>query len=98
MVAIEPYMSNVHHFHAGVRHSHFQDRILLVRNAMSHRHGVVTMCDNSDNKGGISVLLPGQPSVQAATGVNKNVPTIIMDDLLQVVSTDIAIIKIDIGE
>ncbi|XP_064643054.1 uncharacterized protein LOC135497200 [Lineus longissimus] len=90
VVAIEPYNRSVLHFHRGAEVGGLTDRLTLVYNAISDKHTSVTLKDNNDNKGGISVRIPDSPS-------NKNrISTITLDDLLQVVDNHVAVIKLDI--
>jgi FkbM family methyltransferase len=91
VVAIEPYYRNVLHFHHGVAAGGFLDRVALVYNAISNKHTTVTLKDNKDNKGGISVRIPDPQ------GNENRISTITLDDLLQVTSNPVAVIKLDIG-
>jgi hypothetical protein len=66
-------------------------QVVLLQNALSSRHRNVSLSENANNQGGIYVLEDAKP------GVPQDIQTVTMDDLLSLMSSQTAIIKIDIG-
>ncbi|CAG5116970.1 unnamed protein product, partial [Candidula unifasciata] len=103
VIAIEPLEENVKRFVAGVNANHWNVNIILLVNALSDSHKNVSLSRNVDNQGGIRVLDSceqyGWIFSQRKEDLHKktcNVPTLTFDDLLYLVNTKTAIIKIDI--
>nr|KAI8765115.1 hypothetical protein BgiMline_002785 [Biomphalaria glabrata] len=96
VVALEPQDENIKRFLAGVRAEPWQDNIVLLANALSDRHWNVSLSTNEDNQGGIHVL-ENCGHIWTKSGRNQcTVVTLTLDDLLYVITTKTAIIKIDI--
>lgn len=105
VIAIEPQEENVKLFVAGASANHWNDNIILLVNALSDSHKNVSLTTNADNQGGIRVvdtcqqtgwLFSHRKAQTNTTGCS--VPTLTFDDLLYIVDTRSAIIKIDIGK
>ncbi|KAH9512984.1 hypothetical protein Btru_035529 [Bulinus truncatus] len=94
VVALEPQDENVKRFVAGVRADPWNENILLLANALSDRHRNVSLSESEDNQGGIQVIEKCD-HLWSKGGYCTSV-TLTLDDLLYVVSTKSAIIKIDI--
>ena len=89
VVAVEPKPETVQHLHKSVNVNHFQDRFVLVQNAVSDVRTNLTLYHHLNNQGGSSI-------VWRRSGVGPTVETIFFDDLLEVFRDAEAVVKMDI--
>ena len=67
------------------------DKVYLLQNALARTHRNVSLSVNVNNQGGIKVL-------EDRDWDQQTTQTIVLDDLLSLIQSSTAIIKIDIGE
>nr|KAG5709703.1 hypothetical protein BaRGS_027728 [Batillaria attramentaria] len=90
VIAVEPSLENVKRLKRGAQLSGLVDKIVLLKNALAKTHRNLTLSVNSVNQGGIQVLEEGDCREGETTR------TIVLNDLLHVLTADTAIVKIDI--
>ena len=88
VIAVEPKWSSVQRFHKSVNMNRLADRILLLQNAVSNRREELVLYSDDTNQGAASLRFPLKHK--------EIVRSILMDDLLEVLHTNVAIIKMDI--
>lgn len=104
VIAIEPEEESIKRFVAGICADQWNENIVLLANALSDSHKNVSLTRNADNQGGIRVLdncqrsswIFGKNDFHSAS-TECNVPTLTLNDLLYLVTTRVAVIKVDIG-
>ncbi|XP_064619572.1 uncharacterized protein LOC135483008 [Lineus longissimus] len=102
VVAVEANLAHVRKLYQSVQLSNFENLVTIVYNAVSDRHTTVNLVVNSTNLGhGFippdSLYYNGSLNMPTPSYLQtKSVKTILMDDLLEVVSFKKAILKIDI--
>lgn len=90
VIAVEPSLQNVNRLKKGAQMNVLTDKIHLLKNALAKTHRNLTLSVNSNNQGGIHVLEDGEwPD-------GETTQTIVMNDLLYLLTAHTAIIKIDI--
>jgi len=95
-VAVEPFPENYKRLHKSIWLQNFQDKIVLVINPVSDKRSQVNInLRNFDNKGAVDLVFSGQTAkcINCSIGSEK---TILITDLLEVITFKTAIIKIDI--
>ncbi len=104
VIAVEPYLKHVEMIHKALDLNGFRQNFTLVYNAVSDSHKTVALQFKKENRGAIRVIESQfQAGLQTHTGngclswtSGSHVQTIVMDDLLEVVTFTKAIMKIDI--
>ncbi|ELT97437.1 hypothetical protein CAPTEDRAFT_221435 [Capitella teleta] len=96
VVAVEPYASSLKRFHKAIEIGGFQDLITVVQNAISNERHSVEMREYADNQGGVSLTDEFADPWCEGPECPAHTRTIVMDDLLEVMNFDEAIMKIDI--
>lgn len=91
VIAVEPSQENVKRLRRGIQMNRALDKVYLLQNALARTHRNVSLSVNANNQGGIKVL-------EDRDGDQQTTQTIVLDDLLSLIHTGTAIIKIDIGE
>ena len=97
VVAVEPFIDNIHHFHEAVKLSGtIADKITLLQNAVLDKRGKFNLGMDFMNQGGITLDLHQENAVCDILDSCHRTTTIYLDDLLEVITFKRAIIKIDI--
>ena len=92
VVAIEPLTTNIVRLHQSVLLNNLTSNYVLVKNAISDIRKDVEMTVNPRNLAGSSMV----NIFKSKTGKKETVSTILMDDLLEVITFKEAVMKIDI--
>ena len=91
-MAVEPLMTNIKRLHKSVLLNSIASNYLLVKNAISDIRQDVEMTVLPKNVGGSSIF----STFRSNTGEKEIISTILMDDLLEVITFKEAVMKIDI--
>ena len=95
VIAVEAYKPTLDKLHHSILRNNLTYKITLVHNAISDTYQIVTMGTYPDNKGGSYVA--GRSENQSKTDAGEIlVKTILMDDLVELMTFDHAIMKMDI--
>ncbi|XP_076459505.1 uncharacterized protein LOC143292801 [Babylonia areolata] len=89
VMAVEPSPQNMKKLIQGIHVNKLANKIYVLQNAVAKSHRNVSLSVNSNNQGGIMVLEDKDPD-------HQTVQTIVLDDLLHLIDTPTAIIKMDI--
>ena len=88
VVAVEPKWSSIQRFHKSVNLNKLTSNIVLAKNAVSNKRELVNLYSDDTNQGGSSIQYRQQHTEQ--------VQAVLMDDLLELLTTKVAILKVDI--
>jgi len=92
VVAVEPFPDNYNRLHKSIFLQKLQDKIVLVKNPVSNvRSQAKVNLLNWDNMGAVSIAV-GKP----CSNCSNDPQTILVTDLLEVITAKVAILKIDI--
>ena len=91
VVAVEPLLENIKKFHKSVKINHLEQKITLLQNAVSDERVNATLVQSSNNRGN-NILYPYGTYAKKL----ENVFSVTLDDLLEVITFDKAILKVDI--
>jgi FkbM family methyltransferase len=104
VVAVEANFEHIRKMYRSVQLGNFENLVTIVYNAVSDSHTTVSLVVNSTNRG--HGFIPPGTQLNTSTGTNpyatpgylqtRKVKTILMDDLLEVITFRKAILKIDI--
>ena len=94
VLAVEALDRHIEMQKRAVELNHFQDRIVIVHNAVSDVYDMVSLATHKGNMGSTHVVV-GNKLANTFYAPNK-VPTILMDDLAEVIPFQRGIMKIDI--
>ncbi|XP_076447040.1 uncharacterized protein LOC143284246 [Babylonia areolata] len=89
VIAVEPAPQNVKKLIQSIQVNGFADKIHVLNNAVTKSHINVSLLVNSFNQGNTEVLEDKNPD-------HQTIQTIVLDDLLHLIDTPTAIIKMDI--
>lgn len=103
VVAVEAYIKHVEMIHKSVVLNQIQENFTLVYNAVSDEHNTVALSFKNGNMGAIRVIeanirseaIP-RVSINKCRSTGSHVATITLDDLLEVITFDKAVLKLDI--
>ena len=101
VAAIEPAYENVVRLHKGAVLNKCQHLVTLLHNAVSRKHMNVTLTKNKDNQGGVWIqTFVSAEQRERVIRLNEHavIQTIFLDEVISVVHSTQAIVKIDIGE
>ncbi|KAK2188195.1 hypothetical protein NP493_140g00031 [Ridgeia piscesae] len=94
VIAVEPYEGHLRRLHKAISLGKFEDRFVVVRNALSDQRGTVTLDRATDNQGSIRV------NTDSACNGTRCVRTVYMDDLTELAVRHFrsrrAVMKVDI--
>ena len=103
VVAVEAYIRHVEMIHKSVVLNELEQNFTLIYNAVSDEHNTVALSFKKENMGAIRVIESNFRSetmprlaVNECLGTGSHVNTITMDDLLEVINFEHAIVKLDI--
>lgn len=96
VVSIEPVEQNLNQFAKAIHLNKFHDKILVLRNVISNERGHVRLELPSNTNQGAARVLTDQELVSACN--TTTVSSIVLDDLVNFISTTDVIIKLDVGK
>ena len=95
VVAVEPFLNNIHHFQQASQIGNVEQYITLLKNAVLDKRGVFELGMDYRNQGGVIIDVNSE-NRQCLSKDCFQTTTIFLDDLLEVIKFKQAIMKIDI--
>lgn len=93
VVAVEPFYPSIHRMHRAIEIEQLSEFVTVVHNAVADRRALATIQISGDNQGDTKVYM----NHECNSGLcPPPVHTILMDDLLQVITFNKSLIKLDI--
>ncbi|ESN90619.1 hypothetical protein HELRODRAFT_166313 [Helobdella robusta] len=96
VVAVEPHQPNLYELGKALRKNKLENEVIVLRNAVSNRHGTYELKIPLDNQGGVRLTSQDADKYCDDTTCPKHAENIVLNDLLDVTNFKRAIIKIDI--
>ncbi len=92
VVAVEPFIQSIQRFHSSAQLGNVTDKIVLLQNAVAERRTDAMIIRSGNNQGDTRIILGAD---RCAGSCPYKVRTILIDDLIPVISFNKAILKID---
>ena len=93
VIAVEPLVDSIYRIHRAAQMENVADRISVVHNAVADVRMIATIRRTGDNQGDTRIELNYEPCIGACPPA---VNTILLDDLLEIIQFQRAVMKIDI--
>ena len=93
VVAVEPYFDSIYRLHRSLQIERLFDHVVVVHNAVAEERRLASLINSGDNQGDTRVHMDYKPCIGSCP---IPVNTIILDDLLEVITFNTTVLKMDI--